>query len=109
MFGIIYSRPESVRSHPHELQYIAGVQAAPSTTVPQGMDLRTIPAGTFAVFFHRGPIQKIGETCREIYRVWLPQTSWQHADIADVELYDERFECEGEKSEMEYWISVVPR
>ena len=25
-YGIIYSRPESERSHPHELQYIAGVE-----------------------------------------------------------------------------------
>lgn len=109
MYGIIYSRPESERSHPHELQYIAGVQTASSALAPEGMVSRTIPAGTFAVFLHRGPIQKIADTCREIYRVWLPQSSWRHAEIADVELYDERFQCEGEESEMEYWISVLPR
>jgi len=108
-FGIIYSRPESERSHPHELQYIAGFQVEPPAEVPEGMVVRTIPAGTFAVFLHQGPIQRIGETCREIYRVWLPQSAWQHADIADVEVYDERFHCEGEASEMEYWISLVPR
>jgi hypothetical protein len=26
--------------------------------------------------------------------------------IADIELYDHRFDCESETSEMEYWISV---
>lgn len=109
MYGIIYSRPESERSHPHELQYIAAVQASAQSAVPAGMVLRTIPAGKFAVFLHGGPIQKIGETCYEIYRVWLPQSAWKHAEIADVELYDERFACEGKESEMEYWISVVPR
>jgi AraC family transcriptional regulator len=108
-YGIIYSRPEEQRSHPHELQYIAGAQVRSGTAVPDGMVSRTIPAGTFAVFLHRGPIQKIGETCYEIYRVWLPQSKWQHADIADVEVYDEQFDCEGENSELEYWISVIPR
>ena len=108
-YGIIYSRPEEQRSHPHELQYIAGAQVRPGAAVPEGMVSHTIPAGKFAVFLHRGPIQKIGETCYEIYRVWLPQARWQHADIADVEVYDERFDCEGENSELEYWISVVPR
>lgn len=108
-YGIIYSRAEEQRSHPHELQYIAGAQVRPGASVPDGMVSRTIPAGTFAVFLHRGPIQKIGETCYEIYRVWLPQSHWQHSDIADVEVYDERFDCEGENSEFEYWISVVPR
>jgi AraC family transcriptional regulator len=108
-YGVIYSLPEADRSHPHELQYIAGVQAQLPADPPPGMVLRTIPAGTFAVFLHRGSIQKIGETCREIYREWLPQSAWQHSDIADVEVYDERFDCEGEASEMEYWISVGPR
>jgi AraC family transcriptional regulator len=105
-YGIIYSRPESERTHPDELQYIAAVAVSSTDVIPAGMTSRIIPAGTFAVFLHRGPITTIADTCREIYRVWLPQSQWQHADIADVELYDERFDCESEKSEMEYWISV---
>src|SRR5690349_10384836 len=75
-YGIIYGRPENERSHPDELQYIAGVQVRAPASVPEGMVQRTIPAGKFAIFLHRGPIQKIGETCYEIYRVWLPKSSW---------------------------------
>jgi AraC family transcriptional regulator len=109
MYGIIYGRPEAERAHPDELQYIAGVAASAEAEVPAGMVSRTIPAGTFAVFMHHGPIQKIAETVRQVYRVWLPQSPWRHAEIADVELYDERFDCESETSVMEYWISVLPR
>ena len=109
MYGIIYSRPESERSHPHELQYIAAAAVSSLGEIPAGMTSRTIPAGTFAVFLHRGPITRIADTCREIYRVWLPQSPWEHAGIADVELYDERFNCESEGSVMEYWISVKPK
>lgn len=106
MYGIIYSRPESERSHPHELQYIAAVAVNSIDKIPAGMTSRTIPAGTFAVFLHRGPITRIADTCRWIYRVWLPQSQWEHSQIADVEVYGERFNCESETSEMEYWISV---
>jgi predicted transcriptional regulator YdeE len=109
MFGVIYGRPATERKHPDELQYIAAVQVSSTAEVPQGMVSRTVPAGLFAVFIHRGPIKKIGDTCREIYRVWLPQSAYEHAGIADVELYDRRFCPDGEDSEMEYWISVTPR
>lgn len=109
MYGLIWSRPEAERSHPHELQYIAGAAVSQVDHLPAGMSSRTVPAGTFAVFLHRGPIHKISATCNEIYRVWLPASSWQHADVADIELYDERFNCESDNSEMEYWISVKPK
>jgi AraC family transcriptional regulator len=109
MYGIIYGRPESERSHKDELQYIAAVEVGPEAGLLAGMVERTVPAGTFAVFVHRGPIHKIKETCYEIYRVWLPASPYKHAEIADIELYDDRFCAEGAESEMEYWISIVPR
>ena len=109
MFGIIYGRPEAERSHPDELQYIAGVPVSATSDVPAGMVSRSVAAGTFAVFTHRGPINAIGDTCHEIFRVWLPQSDYEHSGIVDVELYDQRFHCEADDSEMEYWISVKPR
>jgi AraC family transcriptional regulator len=109
MYGIIYGRPESERSHPHELQYIAAVPVSSTADVPDGMVSYTVPAATFAVFTHRGPIQAIGDTCSEIYRVWLPQSDYQQAEVADVELYDHRFCCDSDESEMEYWLPVIPK
>lgn len=108
-YGVIYSRPEHERSHRHELQYVAGVPVSQLTQLPTGMVSHTVPAHMFAVFTHRGPIDKIGETCESIYRHWLPQSEYEHADVADVEVYDERFDCEDEESENEYWISITPR
>ena len=66
----------------------------------------TVPAATFAVFEHRGPIRNLATTCREIYRHWLPASAYEHSGIADVERYDERFCPDGEDSVMEYWVSV---
>jgi len=97
------------RSHPDELLYLAGVAVSSTDKIPEGMIARTVPAGTFAVFIHHGPIRTIGETMHEIYRVWLPQSAYRHAQIADVELYDHRFCMDSDESEMEYWISVAPK
>ncbi len=109
MYGVIYGRPEGERKHSDELQYIAGVQVSAVGMLPPGMVSHLVPAVTYAVFIHRGPIQGIADTLREIYRVWLPQSDYKHAQIADIELYDARFDCESPASEMEYWISVVPK
>jgi AraC family transcriptional regulator len=109
MYGVIFGRPAAQRSHPDELMYVAGVAVNEVGELPEGMVSRTIPAGTFAVFVHRGPIKGIRDTVQKIYRVWLPQSGYEHAEIADVELYDHRFCLESADSEMEYWISVKPK
>jgi AraC family transcriptional regulator len=109
MLGVMYSRPEAERSHPHEAQYIAAVPVSSTAEIPEGMVARAVPEATFAVFTHRGPITNIGQTVAEIYRDWLPQSAYRHAGIADIELYDHRFNCENDQSEMEYWISITPK
>jgi AraC family transcriptional regulator len=96
MYGIIYGLPEEERSHPHQLEYIAAVPVSstaqiPDGMIPDGMVARAVPAAKFAVFLHRGPIEKIRATVYDIYRVWLPASPYVHAEIADVELYDHRF------------------
>ncbi|MHC4876554.1 MAG: GyrI-like domain-containing protein [Planctomycetota bacterium] len=105
MYGLIEQRQE--RSHPHELWYVAGVPVSSPTSVPDGMVLKQVSAGMFAVFTHRGPMSGIGETVGYAYREWLPHSGMELADGPDVELYDGRFDFESETSEMEYWIPVA--
>lgn len=109
MYGVIYDRGADLRSHPDELQYIAGVAVASVKDVPEGMAAHTVEAATFAVFIHCGPITGIAETMEAIYRGWLPSSDYEHADIADVEVYDHRFQYDNPDSEMEYWVSVRPK
>jgi AraC family transcriptional regulator len=109
MYGIIFDRPAGSRTHPHEMQYLAGVRVSSLAVMPEGMIGHTVPAATFAVFTHRGPIRTIGDSLNEIYRVWLPQSEFRHAGVADIELYDHRFQMDRDDSEMEYWISVMPK
>lgn len=108
-YGVMYVKPKAHRSHPEELQYIAAVTVSSADRLPEGMVSRIVPATTFAVFLHRGPIRTIVDTCYQIYRVWLPQSAYEHSGIADIEVYDHRFDANSETSEMEYWISVKPK
>jgi AraC family transcriptional regulator len=109
MYGVITALPGSQRSHPHELQYLAGVAVHSIADLPAGMMARPVPAGTYAVFLHRGPIQKIRDTVTEIYRDWLPQSGYVQSAAPDVELYDHRFHLDRDDSEMEYWVGVTPK
>lgn len=106
MYGIMSNTPESERTHPHEMQYLAGITVSSTDEIPSGTNWRTLPATTFAVFTHKGPIDRICDTVAKIYRQWLPQSDYEHSDIADIELYDHRFCHDSANSEMEYWISV---
>ena len=109
MYGVMYERPPGERKHPHEMQYIAGVAVSSGDAIPAGLVARTIPATTFAVFLHRGPINQIATTVSEIYRQWLPASPYKHSGVADIELYDKRFCADSAHSEMEYWISIAPK
>lgn len=108
-YGVIYGRPETQRSHPDELQYIAGVKVEATVEPREGLSKHEIPESWFAVFSHHGPMERIHETVRWIYRQWLPASDYEHAGVADVEIYDQRFQPGREDSVMEYSISVRPR
>jgi predicted transcriptional regulator YdeE len=109
MYGIIYGLPEAQRTHPDELQYIAGVLVSELGELPAGMVAWTVPAASFATFVHRGRIEKLADTVHGIYRQWLPSSPYQHSQLADIERYGSKFDPEGDDSEMEYWISIEPR
>lgn len=108
-WGIITADPEEERSHADELRYLAAAQVSFDSEVPEGMIVRAFPAAKYACFTLRGPISRIGEHCQMMYREWLPQSPWEHAGIADLERYDERFCAESEDSEIDYWISIKPK
>lgn len=108
-YGLITGDPLEQRAHPDELRYLACVPVRAGAVAPEGMVSRVVPAGTFAAFTLVGPIREIGTHCRTIYESWLPASPYRHAGIADLELYDARFDPESAESVIEYWISIEPR
>ena len=107
-YGLIITRPERERSHPDELLYVAGAAVRGVASIAEGMVSHTVPASTFAVITHRGPIADLPETIRCAMEEWLPRSGYRW-NLIEVERYDHRFSVESpEASEMEIWIGIVP-
>ena len=107
-YGLVLTPPEGERSHPDELFYVAGTVVSEVSSVPEGMVRHEVPATTYAVFTHRGPIANLPETIRFAMEVWLPRSGYRF-NMIEVERYDHRFSIESpQESEMETWLGIVP-
>lgn len=75
--------------------------------VPLGMSLKTIPSSAYAVFTHKGPLDKLSDTYDMIYGVWLPFSNYMlFSGIDDIEVYDSRFTLD-EKCEIDIYIPII--
>lgn len=86
--------------------YIACVEVSDASEIPAGMVTKTIPAAKYAVFTHKGNLDKLGETYNNIYQKWLPESGCEIAGSYCFELYDSRFNSTGEDSELDIYTPV---
>ncbi|MCB5246429.1 MAG: GyrI-like domain-containing protein [Candidatus Cloacimonetes bacterium] len=86
--------------------YLAGVEVANADDIPAGMEAISIPAGDYAVFEHRGPLDKLPGTYQKIMAQWLPGSAYERVGTLDFELYDWRFRWGQPDSLLEIWIPV---
>ncbi len=105
-YGACTSLPEKMRTREDELVYLAGISVASGAHLPAGMKVWKIPALTYALFQHRGPVGRMGETFNYIYGTWLPRAKYKLARGASLERYDGRFGDGGENSEMDILVPV---
>ena len=72
--------------------YTACMEVESLARVPEGMVGLTVPAGTWAVFTHRGHISKITETFDAIFTTGLAAANLERAGALDLEVYDEAWD-----------------
>lgn len=87
--------------------YLAGVEVAGRTPVPEGLSCATIPAGLYAVFTVEGGLGDIARAYGFINEQWLPNSGYD-GRCGAVEVYDERFVPSG-ASRFEIRIPVSPK
>ena len=105
--GVVTCLTESgEKSHPNECFYLAGAEVKSADTVPPGMMAMTIPAGQYAVFTHKGRIDKLKMTMNYIYGSWLPKSGKKLRDAPEMELYDHRFKHDSDESELDIYIPI---
>ena len=106
-FGICVSKHQAIAKHnPNEFVYIAAVQVDMlPAQLPDGMCSTLIPAGTYAVFTHKGSLSTFSETISYIYGQWQ-QTIERATDMPDFEWYDHRFNPQSNNSEIDVYIPI---
>jgi predicted transcriptional regulator YdeE len=70
-------------------EYLAGMRVAPDTPAPEGLEVRRVSGGEYAVF--ECPLDAIGATYQHVFAVWLPNAAVQFdAGRASFEQYPEK-------------------
>ncbi|ALS28529.1 AraC family transcriptional regulator [Paenibacillus sp. 32O-W] len=78
-------------------------------SVADGLDARTIPASTWAIFTAVGPIpETIQSLFGRIYQEWFPATGYEHAGTPEMEVYPPG-DVAAEDYRCEVWIPIVKR
>lgn len=55
--------------------YIACMEVRSFEDIPEGMVKFEVPEQTYAIFAHRGNLNKLGNSFKHIYNEWLPQSN----------------------------------
>ncbi len=104
-YGLCFANPEGAPEG--EFEYIAAFEVPNEENIPEGMVYREVPEYKYAVFTHHGRLDKLGDTYEYIFNTWLPQSGLEvHPDKYDMEIYDERFLSDSDKSELDIYVAV---
>lgn len=106
-FGVCLPVDTQNKNHPDECLYMACAEVSDFDQIPSGMVKKQIPAGEYAVFTHKGKLDKLDHTMNYIYGAWLPKSGRKLREAPDLELYDQRFNTESESSEFDIYIPIV--
>ncbi|HBU82408.1 MULTISPECIES: AraC family transcriptional regulator [Paenibacillus] len=89
--GIYYAVIE-LTGEQWEVAYTACVEAGnEASPAPAGMIAKLFPATTYAVFSHKGPLDRLNDTFQYIYETWLPQSGSVRTNAPEFARYDWRF------------------
>ncbi|MEL6839333.1 MAG: AraC family transcriptional regulator [Pseudomonadota bacterium] len=87
-------------------RYVAGVEAPAGTGVPKDMSDVHLPAGRYAVFTHSGHIADFPKTVYTIWNKALPDAGLEPRQAPEFERYDQRFDVQTGRGEVEVWIPI---
>jgi AraC family transcriptional regulator len=90
-----------------EFEYMTGVEVESFELLPEGMGRMRIPAQSYVVFTHVGPLSGLSASWRWIWEEWLPGSGMTPADTPDFEVYGEGFDPDTGSGLVEIWFPVV--
>ena len=105
-YGACYHDPSNPEQPGDEFEQIAAVDAVDGREIPEGLTVRDVEAGKYAVFTHKGKLETLKETYGYIYGVWAKRDDVQLKAGHMFELYDERFKYGQDDSEMFIYVPI---
>lgn len=105
-YGMAHDSPQLTA--PELCRYHACIPLPEGATVASPLFRAVIPAGRYAVFHHRGPVEGVEQAYRDIYAIWFPSSSLAPDDFVSVDHYVNDAPRDG-KVDMEILIKVRPR
>lgn len=93
-YGICFTEPDldfSMLTEHTEFTELVGVEVEVIENLPEGMDVRIIKSGYYAVFRHEGSIDSLRETYKYIWTTWLCNSEYSVDLRDDFEVYKEDF------------------
>lgn len=107
-FGVTYYAPDYDLTTRKGIVYLIGNEVSAPEYVPIGLTLRAVPQARYAVFEHRGTMDKLSDTYNYIFSEWLPKHKVRALGQDIFERYDSRFSFDSEESVLEIWVPVPP-
>ncbi len=86
--------------------YFAGYEVTDTKIVPEGMVVHVAPASKYAKFSHFGPLENLSQTYTYIYSHWLPTSGYKTGNGNELEMYNQKFNPNGEGSEMFIFVPI---
>jgi AraC family transcriptional regulator len=87
-------------------EYTCGKEVTSEDDLPEGMVIRHIPAGKYAVFTHIGALTGLKDTYNYIYQTWLPKLGYKPGSL-DFELYDQDFKNFAPDSRLYIYVPLM--
>ncbi|MNS50909.1 Transposon Tn10 TetD protein [compost metagenome] len=92
-----------------EVSYTACVEVSEEGQPPEGMVYKVLPSRTYAVFSHRGSIDRLPDTFQYIYNTWLPRSGRLRMNAPEFARYDHRYLGPmNDDSEFDIYIPIHP-
>lgn len=104
LYGVI--EPSGTERDYH---YIACAEVSGQGNIPADMVYKFFPASSYAVFTHKGSLDKLTDTYQYIYGAWFPKSGKVRTNGPEFEMYGEKFSGPmDEDSEFDIYIPILP-
>lgn len=87
-------------------RYLVGFAVGGSGPVPEGMAEYQLDEHAYAVFTHRGRLDRLAETVQAAFKEWLPTSGYCSDGNFYLEYYDDHFAPESDDSTMFLFIPI---